>query len=192
MMILLFLAVGAVLLPDPVSAPTTDTGATETPFAGVPNVTVKFYDVTGRDAASVRRSIDAARPTDPNDAKRVDGLSNGQYHWRWRSDAKGVCTASPQDVGFSATVTVPRLVGERVSADLRKRFERYLRSLLAHEDGHIRYAWTHRGEITTAINAASCATANAAAQAALQKINAYHIAYDKTTRHGATTIVPLE
>ena len=191
-MILLFLVAAAAPLPEPVSAPPDDAKATETPFAGLPNVTVTHYDVTGRDGASVRRSIDAVRPTDPNDKKRVDGLSNVQYRWRWRSDAKGVCTASPEDVTFSATVTVPRLVGDRVSADLRKRFDRYLRSLLAHEDGHIRYAWAHRGEIATAINTASCATASAAAEAALQKINAYHIAYDKTTRHGATTILPLE
>ncbi|WP_404368280.1 DUF922 domain-containing protein [Sphingomonas sp. MMS24-J45] len=187
--ILLFLAA---VPAEPVSTPPEDTAKIEVPFASLPNVTITYYDVTGRDAASVRRSIDAMRPSDPNDKRPVDGLSNIQFRWRWRSDAKGVCTASPDDVTFSATVTVPRLVGDRISADLRRRFDRYLQSLLAHEDGHVRYAWIHRDEIATAINTASCATANAAAQAALQKINAYNIAFDKTTRHGATTILPLE
>lgn len=164
-------------------------GNADAPFADVPNVTIVTYDVTGRDTGAVRRSIDKARPTDPNDGMRVDGLSHYDFRWRWHDDGHGKCSALPEETLFSATVTVPRLVGGEPR--LREQFERFLRSLLAHEDGHIRYAWDHRGDITAAINSATCATANAAAHEALKAISAHDIAYDKATRHGAATVIPF-
>jgi predicted secreted Zn-dependent protease len=161
------------------------------PLTGIPGVTITSYDVAGRDAAAVRRAINAARPTDTNDGNRVDGLSRYDFRWRWHRDAGGRCSATPDDVAFTAVVTVPRLTGADPSSRLQAQFDRYLRSLLAHEDGHVRYAWDHRGDVVTAINAATCATANAAAIDALNAIKAHDIAYDQATRHGATTIVPF-
>jgi predicted secreted Zn-dependent protease len=162
-----------------------------TPFADIPNVTLAPYDVAGRNLEAIRKAIDAARPTDPNDATRVDGLTRWAYRWSWHRDARGACHAADEDVTFSATVTVPRLVDDRASTRVREHFDRYLQSLLAHEDGHVRYAWEHRGDIAVAINAATCATAGAAAQAALKTIAAHDAAYDKATRHGADVILRL-
>lgn len=159
------------------------------PFADLPNVTIIPYGVGGRDTTAVRKSIDRARPTDPNDGMRVDGLSRYDFRWRWRDDGQGKCTAAPEDISFSATVTVPRLDSD--DPKLQARFNRYLNSLLAHEDGHIRYAWGHRADIATAISSATCATANAAAQEALKSISAHDISYDEATRHGMATVVPL-
>jgi len=161
------------------------------PFADIPNVTIRSYEVAGGDAAAIRRSIDAARLTDTHDGARVDALTTWRYRWRWHRDAHGTCTAASEDVVFSATVTVPRLANGSVAPDLRARFEHYLQSLLAHEDGHVRNGWNHRGDIVAAINKATCATANAAAQAALEAIAAQDIEYDRATRHGLTTIAPL-
>ena len=167
----------------------TDPSEVVPPFADLPNVTIVPYGVGGRDTAAVRKSIDKARPTDPNDGMRVDGLSRYDFRWRWRNDGQGRCTAAPEDISFSATVTVPRLDSD--DPKLRVRFNRYLNSLLAHEDGHIRYAWEHRANIAAAISSATCATANAAAQDALKSISAHDISYDKATRHGATSVVSL-
>lgn len=162
-----------------------------TPFGDIPNVTIASYEVAGRDAAAIRRSIDGARPTDTHDGKRVDGLTTWAYQWRWHRDAHGTCTVAPEDVVFRATVAVPRLADGSAAPKLRERFDRYLQSLLAHEDGHVRNAWEHRGDIVAAINQATCATADAAAKAALKAIAAHDIEYDKATRHGSTTILPL-
>lgn len=170
---------------------TTDASGLPTPFADIPNVTIVTYDVTGGNPAAVRRSIDAARPTDPNDGLRVDGLSRYEFRWSWHDDGNGKCSADAQDVLFSATVTIPGLTNRDASAKLREQFNRFRQSLLGHEEGHIRYAWNHRGDIAAAINTASCATASAAARAALKAIAEHDIAYDKATRHGATTILPF-
>lgn len=177
----------SLLLLSPIQATAPDEAAT--PFVDIPNVTIVYYDVEGRDTNAVRQAMNKARPTDPNDGMRVDALSHYDFRWRWHDQGQGKCTATPDDVRFSATVTIPRLVDR--DPELRQRFNRFLNSLLAHEEGHIRYAWDHRADIATALGSATCATANAAAQEALKAISAHDIAYDKTTRHGATTIVPF-
>ncbi|WP_084251056.1 DUF922 domain-containing protein [Sphingomonas pruni] len=185
------LLVAAVVLTTPLSAMSVTTAVEVTPFADIPNVTVVSYDVAGRNPAAIRRSIDAERPTDPNDRIRVDGLSHYEFHWRWHRNGEGTCAAAPEDVLFSATVTAPRLMDDDASPKLHEQFDRYLHSLLVHEDGHIRYAWNHRGDIAAAINAATCATADTAARAAVRAIAEHDIAYDKATRHGTSTILPF-
>ena len=86
---------------------------------------------------------------------------------------------------------LPRLADGDAPPEMRARFERYLQSLLEHEDGHVRYAWNHRADVAAAINRAGCTGAARAAQRATDAIAAHDIAYDKATDHGATTIVPF-
>ena len=158
---------------------------------GIPNVRIVHYDVEGRTLAKIRRSIDAIRPTDPNDGTRVDGLSRWDYLWRWHQGSDGVCRATMDDVTFTASITLPRLADARASPKVREEFDRYLQSLLAHEDGHVRYAWEHRSDVVEAINGADCLTAGAAAQAALDAVMAHDVAYDRATDHGSATIPKL-
>lgn len=162
-----------------------------TPFEGIPDVRIEEYAVGGRSVAAIRRAIDAARPTDPNDGKRVDGLSRWNINWRWRRDPQGVCSTSLDNISFSAVVTVPRLADPDVPARVRAQFDRFRATLLAHEDGHVRYAWDHRGDVVTAMNAAGCAGIKDAGMAAVRKIGEHDIAYDKATRHGADVITPF-
>jgi predicted secreted Zn-dependent protease len=161
------------------------------PLEGIPNVTVIPYDVVGNSSKAVRRSIDAVRPTDPNDGKRVDGLSRWNYRYKWRCDGQGKVTTTLDDIVFSAEVKIPRLADDGASSKLREQFDHYLQTLLAHEDGHVRYAWDSRDEILAAISSATCATAKVAAQAAVDEIKAHDVEYDTITGHGRTTIAPL-
>ncbi|MBO9497893.1 MAG: DUF922 domain-containing protein [Novosphingobium sp.] len=161
------------------------------PFADIPPAAVAYYDVTGTTPAEIRASIDAARPRDPNDRKGVDGLTSWEFNVVWKVDEKGRCVTTLADLNFHATVRVPRLVDGDAPPEMRARFERYLQSLLEHEDGHVRYAWDHRADVAAAINKAGCTGAARAAQRATDAIAAHDIAYDKATDHGATTIVPF-
>lgn len=161
------------------------------PFADIPNVTVKYYDVTGTTSAEVRRSVDAAQPRDPNDGLGVDALTQWQFDLSWEAGKKGKCHATLDNIKFSATVRVPRLADRNAPADLRARFDRYLKSLLDHEDGHVRYAWEHRGDIAKAINGVKCKAAARAAEKATNALAAHDLASDKATDHGRTTTVPF-
>ncbi|WP_174293281.1 DUF922 domain-containing protein, partial [Sphingomonas bacterium] len=71
-------------------------------------------------------------------------------------------------------------------AEVQAAWRRYAAALDEHEAGHVRYAWQHRGDVLAAIRGATCATAEAAGQAALADIVAHDLAYDRETQHGLT------
>lgn len=154
-------------------------------LAGLPGLTVTFYDVDGQDAAAVRAAMNAVRPTDRNDGERVDALSHWTIRWRWAGHGRGGCNLRAATVRVRAAVMLPRLAHpETVPAPLLARWDRYRRALEAHEAGHVRYAYDHRAAVLAAIRGATCATAAAAARAALAAIKAHDIDYDRDTDHG--------
>jgi len=165
----------------PAGAQTTDA------FAGVPNLTFRTYTVTGTDAPSVRRSLDAGRPTDPHGGAPVDAGTDWAIHWRWPARRHGGCDLSRARVTFRATVTLPRLAeGATLPPPLAEAWTRYMAALETHEAGHVRYAYEHRGDVLAAIRGATCRTAEKRAEAALAAITAHDLAYDRDTQHGLT------
>lgn len=156
-------------------------------FAGIPDVTFDYYEVSGQKARDIRKSINAQRPRDPNDNQAVDALNRWHMRWRWRSDGKGGCDLATAEVSFSATVRMPRHSGEaNLPTSLRGKWRTYMTALETHEAGHVRYAYDHVGDVLAAIRGATCTTAGAAGRAAVAEIAKHDIAYDRKTRHGAT------
>ena len=154
-------------------------------FAGIPHIAFVTYPVHGTDLATIRASLDAARPVDPNDGERVEAISNPRFTWQWPGGRGGDCYPGAATVRFAATVTLPRLVGiAALAPDVQVRWRRYIAALEMHEAGHVRYAYDHRGDVLAALRGATCRTAEAAGQAALRTLAEHDIAYDAETRHG--------
>lgn len=154
-------------------------------FTGVPHVTMRPYEVRGEDGAALRRSIDAARPTDPHGDQPVDALTHWRMSWRWPGKRHGRCDLSHVQVSFRAEVTLPRLAeGVTLPPPLADVWARYTEALEQHEARHVRYAYDHRRDVLAAIRRARCATADRAARAALAAIVAHDVAFDRDTRHG--------
>ncbi|MES3094762.1 DUF922 domain-containing protein [Sphingomonas aerolata] len=154
-------------------------------FAGIPDVTIDYYPVDGGDAMAIRRAIDAARPTDAHDGRRVDALSSWDLRWSWPRTRRGGCDLAAATVRYKATVRMPQLAATaRLTATERADWDRYVAALARHEAGHVRYTYRHRGDILAAIRGATCRTADAAAQAVFAGFDAYHVAYDRETAHG--------
>jgi predicted secreted Zn-dependent protease len=156
-------------------------------FAGIPNLELAYYDVSGRTVEEIRRSIDSRQPRDPNDGTRVAALSTWSMHWSWRVRAGGGCDLSRPSIEFRARTLLPRLVSEGdLTADLRARWRTFLAAVHAHEARHVRYAYEHRKDVAAAIKASDCESAGAAAAAAVRAIAQRDIDYDRATHHGAT------
>ena len=154
-------------------------------FAGIPDVTIDYYPVDGGDAMAVRRAIDAARPTDAHDGRRVDALSSWDLRWSWPRTRRGGCDLAAATIRYKATVRMPQLAATaRLTAAERADWDRYAAALARHEAWHVRYTYRHRRDILAAIRRATCRTADAAAQAVLAGFDAYQIAYDRETAHG--------
>lgn len=155
------------------------------PFAGVPNVTFTYYDVTGRSPDDIRKDMNAKRFIDPSDSKPVDSLSSWRFGWRFMRSADGRCDPSSITLNFTAEVKLPRLTGtESLPKKTVERWQRYYAALLRHEAGHVAYAWSQRDVLLAALKAGSCADMTATGKAEVAKIGAHDRAYDIETRHG--------
>ncbi|MEG3089679.1 DUF922 domain-containing protein [Sphingomonas sp. PB4P5] len=165
--------------------------AETTAFDAIPSVTVAYYDVAGTDQSTIRAALLKQRPTDPNDGVRVDALTRTQLRWSWPLTKKG-CRLRQASISFSAIVILPRLTDwTGVPESLRTVWAAYIARLEAHELTHLRFGYDGRLEVLAAIRAATCATADAAAKAALAAIQQRDIAFDRATDHGDRDAEPL-
>jgi predicted secreted Zn-dependent protease len=149
------------------------------PFAGIPNITFQYYDVSGRDPRAIRASMNAERPTDPHDGKPDDAVTVWTYHWSYRDGPEG-CEGK---VRFTARVILPRLRG-RVSAVVAARWRAFMARLRIHEGGHARIAYARMGEIKDAFRDVSCTAADRRVTAILDEIRRNNAEYDDKTDHG--------
>jgi len=72
------------------------------------------------------------------------------------------------------------------SPALVARWNEYVHRLAEHEQGHVDFVVASLPRVEAAIRAATCDTAEAAAQAALVPIRQHDVDYDAATQHGAT------
>lgn len=165
-------------------------GAAEPPaagsaFAGLPNVDLQYYDVTGQNPREIREAMNRVRPTDPNDGLRLDALTRWRMGFGWPRRGPDQCVLDQARVNFSATVLMPRLVNaEALPQSLRTRWQTYIAALATHEAGHVRHAYEAVPAVLAAIRASSCAGAQEAGRAAVRAAGAYDAEYDRATRHG--------
>ncbi len=155
------------------------------PLAGIPNLDVEYYDVSGRSVAEIRAALNRVRPTDPNDGQRVDAVNRWYISWRWPGNGRGGCDLARTELRFSATLRMPRLVNTAVTPRaVLARWNAYRVALERHEAGHLRHAFDNLGSVRRAIRASSCATANDNGRAAVRLLARWDVTYDRQTRHG--------
>jgi predicted secreted Zn-dependent protease len=156
----------------------------QAPFAGVPGVVVTRYPVTGTTADAVRRSMNARRPTDPNDGTRVDAITQLRFDWHWRGDRRGKCDLDTLQVKLTARVVLPQLVDRRAPPALRRKWTGFVGALAQHEATHVRHAYERVPVVAAAIRNGSCEGINDRGNAALAQVLAWDRDYDRRTNHG--------
>ena len=162
-------------------------GYAEAVFAPYPGTQVRFYDVYGTDAKSVRESLNALGPQDHGEGRHYDARTSWYSQWHWPGGPDGRCDLAHLAYSFDIIVILPHLHDqERLSPALRKEWRRYLAALIEHESGHAKHAYEHREDIENAVKSSSCETANAAGAAAIAEMGKFDVEYDAETHHGAT------
>ena len=157
------------------------------PLAGIPNLDVQYYEVSGRSVAEIRASINRQRPRDPNDGQAVDAVNRWYISWRWPGDGRGGCDLARTELRFTATLRMPRLVNRaQTPRAVLARWNAYMVALARHEAGHLRHAWQNMGQVLRAIRASTCGRANEAGRAAVRILARWDVDYDRQTRHGFT------
>ena len=170
------------------NTPTSDSrDYAEAAFAPYPGTEVRFYDVYGTDAKSIRESLNAFRPQNQGEGRRYDARSSWNAQWHWPGGPDGKCDLAHLQYNFQITITLPHLHDqERVSPALRRDWRRYMAALIEHESGHAKHAYEHRQDIEGAVKSSSCEAANAAGAAAITELGKFDAEYDAETHHGAT------
>jgi len=172
----------------PTVAPVIDSpGAAPTVVVGtVGDATMQYYDIAGATAGELRASINGEGPLD-SAGRRNDALTMWNIDWTWPLNADSSCILSGAMISTTITVTFPRwqpLAG--ASAALVQQWNTYEEALVTHESGHVSFVVVTAPDVLAAIKGATCATAEAAAQAAVGRIRQHDIDYDAETNHGFT------
>jgi predicted secreted Zn-dependent protease len=155
------------------------------PLAGIPNLEVEYYNVSGASVAEIRAAINRVRPRDPNDGVAVDALNRWYISWRWPGNGSGGCDLARTNMRFTATLRMPRLINaERTPRPVLARWQAYVAALERHEAGHLRHAYDNMGNVLRAIRASNCTNANDNGRAAVRILAAWDVSYDRETRHG--------
>lgn len=162
--------------------------AAEVPAAltGIPGLKVQYYDVSGRTAAQIRASLNRSNRADPATGAHFDAYTAADIDWFIPGDRDGPCRLDRAKVTLAVTVGLPRLVDtEAVPPALLQKWLRYRAALEIHEAGHVRHALLGQKAVLAEIRHADCATADWAAEDALDALDYLDEDYDHLTRHGA-------
>jgi predicted secreted Zn-dependent protease len=169
------------------AAPAAPAQSLQASLAGITNVDVQYYEVSGNSLFEIRRALNRVRPRDPNDGLGVDALAMWYIRWRWPEGPGGGCDLSRAEIEFSARIRLPRLIETpQTPPAVRMRWRAYVAALERHEASHIRHAWENRQRILDALRRSSCANANNDGMAAVRQLGRYDVDYDQRTRHGLT------
>ncbi len=156
----------------------------ENPFAGIPNLEFRYYDVRGTNSDEINASMHRRGPHNGEG----DGAGSTDYRiaWSWGRKVTGSrCEVIDPEVRFSAVVLLPRLVNERKqSEEVQLGWRKLIAQLRAHEAGHARIAYEHAHEVGEAVAAAPCGKEEAWGERALDRIRELQADYDRRTVHG--------
>jgi predicted secreted Zn-dependent protease len=161
--------------------------AASSSFAGVPDVEVRYYDVSGRTPDEIRASLDRHRRTDPNTGLKVDAWTAWRLRWDVPGSLEGKCQPDKAVVTLDVTVGLPRLANsETVPPAVLQRWQRYIAAVTAHEANHVRIANAGRKAVLHAIHESDCAAGPQAAEDAMAAMDRRNDEYDRVTRNGWT------
>lgn len=167
------------------------TFATATQFTGqisIEHAQIIYYDIAGSTADELRASMNQLRPNDPYDGdKPVDSYTDWYISWNWPGYGTENCDLSAANVTYTINITMPRWIPPAdASPELIAKWEKYIQNLTFHEKGHVDNVVNNYSSVNTAIQNASCLTAEAEAQKALVALREFDASYDNETDHGKT------
>lgn len=167
-------------------APTSQPSINSIQEVSIPNAEVIYYDISGSTESELRAQLDALSPVGYDNYKG-DATTNWYIGWNWPGYGTSDCDLTQTEVTYSVKVTMPRWKSPAdADPQLVNKWNNYVQALALHETGHVNFVVQNYQSVKTAIQNATCDTAEAAAQAALEPIRQMDIDYDAETGHGAT------
>jgi len=143
-------------------------------FAELPNVTVTYYDVAGRDIPAIHKAIAKAAPKDPETQHVLPATSSWTVGIAVKSVTAGKrCQITVATLAFRGSATMPRLRPDKDRpVPVATAFAAYAAKLEARQAAQLAFAYERLSSVEQAIRGSRCDKSEAAADAALGKIQA--------------------
>ena len=152
----------------------------------IPNAIVTYYDIQGATGQELREQLNRFGLVGA-DGYRGDAKTDWYITWTWKGYGTENCDLQTVTVTHDIQVTMPRWIPPSdAPPELVAKWGEYILVLAEHEKGHVDNVIAHLPSLVDAIQRATCLTAEARAQEALDTIRQYDLDYDARTRHGET------
>lgn len=175
------------LQPTPLALSTPPNASGDTIQIDFENATMIYYTITGSTANELRQEMSKLGPLDPDDGLHYDARTDWYISWTWPGYGKSECDLMQTSINYDIKVTVPLWKPPSdIDPGLVDRWNHYMNNLMLHEQGHVNIILNHYLKVKEAIQAATCDTAEEAAQEAANELRVLHQEYDKQTGHGKT------
>jgi predicted secreted Zn-dependent protease len=140
-------------------------------LADLPNTTIRYYDVTGKDIASVNRSIAKHRPTAPGASLAPASLAWSVKATFEQRTENGQCNVTAARATLTATADLPRLANEQaLEGRMVERWRHYAAELEASQMVILVFVYSHLDQVEKAMLASSCNSARGAGTAAVEQL----------------------
>ena len=156
----------------------------------LPNVTVKYYDVTGKDMKAINKSIQKQRSKDPATGKVNTAGTNWNFSPSFRrTTTNGVCKITEVITEFSGQADIPRLanptsVPPAVAAD----WQRFQKGLENDAAARLWFVYDRIGGLKQAMIGKDCDQAVKEGALFLEKLKADASAYQPPQQPQAATV----
>ncbi|SRR6266540_357820 len=158
-----------------------------------------YYSITGASLRDIRRSMDQSRPW--KEPANLSALTEWRIDWRFElTPAESGCRCSSFTTTITITNTLPRWTPPaETPEELKSAWNRFIKALGEHEDGHSRLALAAVADLHKRIKelgpAPDCnglrKRINDLAGRVIEENRQREKDYDRRTRHGATQGVAL-
>ena len=139
----------------------------------LPNVTTRYFDVAGKNLKAINKSIADAQQPDSSGRAAATATTWAVDTTFNKLTSGGQCKVTDAKATFSATVGLPRLVAEKGhSPELLAYWRNYLANIENMQAASLWFVYERVPEVEKAILASSCDGAQAAANAAVQRLRA--------------------
>ena len=137
----------------------------------VPNLTIRYYDVAGKNLKAVIKTLTEQRPKDAS-GQPITAATNWTIETAFsRRTTNGQCKIVTAHAAVTATADLPRLLNEAKfpPRDLLS-WQDYLANLEVTAAGKFWFVHDHVGDVEKAVLASSCEGAQAAGAAAIDRL----------------------
>lgn len=162
-----------------------------------PDISIKRFQISGTSLQKLRSEIKEKGPVDQF-GSHCDAYTKWNIKWNWPVENK-TPNFSQAEASLKLEVSLPEAAQyEKFEAAVKTAWDKYLCSLLFHEQGHIDNATINYQKVSETVKKAASVNseltwqeANSIAKKEIKKIRAADLRYDKETESGALQGVTL-